>query len=98
MYRLRDTGGGRTRPRGYAPWTPRYDAQLIVDHVRDVLDEYADHLPLTVRQVFYRLVGSIDYPKTEKAYKRLGEIVVRARRASMIPFDAIRDDSVVSMG
>jgi len=41
----------------------------LLDQVQAVLDEYQDHLPLTNRQVFYRLVGAFDYPKTESAYE-----------------------------
>ena len=41
--------------------------------VNAVLHEYADHLPLTIRQIFYRLVGAHGYEKTEQAYDRLIE-------------------------
>jgi hypothetical protein len=54
-------GGARrthTRPRGFADWSPRPDTMALLDTVRSVLDEYADYLPLTVRQIFYRLVGA----------------------------------------
>ncbi|MCK9251038.1 MAG: hypothetical protein M0P31_18910 [Solirubrobacteraceae bacterium] len=88
----RDTG--RSRPRGYADWTPRPETAIVVEQVRGILHEYRDHLPLTVRQVFYRLVGAHDYPKDERAYKRLCEYIVRARRGRMIAFDAIRDDGI----
>ncbi len=54
--------------------------------------EYPEHLPLTVRQIFYRLVGAHGYAKTENAYSRLGEHVNRGRRAGLIQFEAIRDD------
>src|SRR5262249_20933458 len=53
------------------------------------------HLPLTVRQIFYRLVGAHGYDKTEHAYKRLGEHLNRARRARIIAMDDIRDDGGV---
>jgi hypothetical protein len=49
-------------------------------------------LPMTLRQVFYRLVGAHEYEKTERAYSRLGELLNRARRSGKIRFDAIRDD------
>jgi hypothetical protein len=61
-----------------------------------VLEEYEDHVPLTVRQIFYRLVGLHAYEKTENAYARLSEMLVRARRAKLVPFDVIRDDGVVT--
>lgn len=81
-----------TRPRGFADWNPRPDTLALVRKVQGVLDEYSEHLPLTVRQVFYRLVGAHGYDKTEKAYARLCEAVNRARRARLLSFDAFRDD------
>lgn len=86
--------GSHRRPRGYANWRPQRKTQVILDRVAAVLDEYADYLPLTVRQIFYRLVGAYGYEKTERAYARLCEHLVRARRAEMIDFDDIRDDGV----
>lgn len=86
------------RPKGYADWRPKPGPMLVVQQVQQVLDEYADHLPLTVRQIFYRLVGAYGYDKTERAYARLAEYLVRARRAQMISFSAIRDDGTQAMG
>jgi hypothetical protein len=82
----------KTRPRGFAPWSPRPDTLELIARVNAVLGEYQDHLPLTLRQIFYRLVGAHGYEKTERAYERLGEHLVRARRARFIPMEAIRDD------
>jgi hypothetical protein len=81
-----------TRPRGFISWSPRAATLELLDQVRAVLAEYREYLPLTVRQIFYRLVGSSGYDKTERAYARLGEHLVSARRATLIPFEAIRDD------
>jgi hypothetical protein len=85
----------RTRPRGFAPWSPEKATLELLDQVRGVLDEYEDYLPLTIRQIFYRLVGAHEYEKTERAYARLCEHLNRARRARMIPMSAIRDDTGV---
>ena len=82
----------RARVRGFAPWTPQKETLALIARVNAVLGEYADHLPLTVRQIFYRLVGAHGYDKTEHAYKRLGEHLNRARRARIIAMDDIRDD------
>lgn len=84
-----------TRVRGLAPWRPQQKTLELIELVRLVLVEYAEYLPLTTRQIFYPLVGVHDFPKTEHAYKNLAEKLNRARRAGIIPFDAIRDDSVV---
>jgi hypothetical protein len=85
----------RTRPRGFADWSPRPDTLALLEQVGRVLAEYEDHLPLTARQLFYRLVGSVGYEKTENAYARLCETLNRARRARLIPMSAIRDDGTV---
>jgi hypothetical protein len=87
----------KTRARGFAPWNPQATAQALLVQVQDVLAEYADHLPLTCRQVFYRLVGAHRFDKTERAYERLCETLNRARRARLIPMDAIRDDGGYSV-
>jgi len=85
----------RTRVRGFAPWAPRGTTLELLEQVRGVLDEYEDYLPLTIRQIFYRLVGAHNYEKTERAYGRLCEHLNRARRARIIPMASIRDDGGV---
>ena len=86
----------RTRPRGFAPWSPRRDTVALLAQIDAVLSEYAEHLPLTNRQIFYRLVGTQGYDKTEQAYSRLCEVIGRARRAGIIAFWKIRDDGGAS--
>jgi hypothetical protein len=75
---------GRVRPRGIIAWNPHPKTHLLLDQVIAILDEYADYLPLTLRQIFYRLVGVYKYDKDEKAYERLGETLNKARRARII--------------
>lgn len=87
-----------SRPKGYAEWSPKPETTDVLRAVNDVLVEYRDHLPLTVRQIFYRLVGQYEYEKTERAYARLCEYLVRARRAGIVSFSAIRDDGTVEEG
>lgn len=90
-----------SRPRGYAEWieTPRNaHAFDTIRDVQEILEEYRAHLPMTVRQVFYRLVGAYGFEKTEKAYGRLCEWMVKARRSQIIGFDVIRDDGNLSEG
>lgn len=98
----RDTVSGRaytrTRVRGFAPWSPRPATLRLVGQVQQILAEYEAHLPMTARQVFYRLVGAHGYPKEEKAYDRLQEMLNRARRAGLVPMEAIRDDRASNMG
>ena len=66
-----------------------------LDAVRAILEQYRDHLPLTLRQIFYRLVGTDQLNKAETEYANLCELINRARRARIIPMDAIRDDGFI---
>lgn len=87
---------GRRRPKGYCEWRPYAKWVAIVGQVDEILAEYEEQLPLTVRQIFYRLVAAYGYPKTEQAYNALADKLVLARRSRRIPFQAIRDDGVTS--
>lgn len=86
------------RVRGFADWKPQASTRPLLDAVQQVLDTYRDHLPLTARQVFYRLVATGALDKSEQAYKRLGELLNRARRGGQVPMGAIRDDGAVAVG
>lgn len=87
-----------TRVRGLADWNPNRATKVVLGAVLGIIDQYREHLPLTARQLFYRLVAVHGYDKTEKAYKRLLEYLNRARRAGIIPWNAIRDDGFSSTG
>jgi hypothetical protein len=51
---------------------------------------YKDYLPLTIRQIFYRLVGTEVIGKSEKEYANLCELLNRARRARLISMIHLR--------
>src|SRR6516164_8112042 len=84
-----------TRPRGFVDdWRPRQKSLDLLEQVEATIAEYA--MPLTIRQIFYRLVGRHGYDKTEQAYERLGELLAKARRSQRIAMDTIRDDGFTS--
>jgi hypothetical protein len=85
-----------SRPRGYFNWAPRPEAEAILEQVGEIIDG-ADEA-LTARQIFYMLVGRYGYDKTEQAYGRLCENLVKARRAQLLDFDAIRDEKTDEHG
>lgn len=85
------------RPKGYAAWRPQKKTSRLIMQVKEVLEEYRDHLPLTNRQIYYRLIAAYGYPKTENFANNLNDHLTRARRAKMIPFDHIRDDGISIM-
>jgi hypothetical protein len=62
----------------------------MLGEVQEILDEYREQLPLTNRQVLYRMMGKFGYEKSIE--QQLYQLMRRARRARLIPMDAIRDD------
>ena len=61
------------RARGFIEaWHPRAGTWELLCRIKQVLDEYVE-LPLTLRQIFYILVGRHAYEKTERACERLCE-------------------------
>lgn len=79
-------------------WNPQRKTRALLDQVKDVIAEYETFGPLTIRQIFYRLVATCDFPKTEQGYERLVSLLGNARRAEVIPFSAIRDDGNAEAG
>jgi hypothetical protein len=76
---------------GYVPWTPG-PARALLDDVSAVLVDYQAQLPLAIRQVYYLLLRR-GYPKGRPFERRLGYVFNRARRARLIPFEWVRDDT-----
>ena len=87
------------RAAGYiAEWRPYRKRQIMLGQVQQILDEYRAHLPLTVRQVYYRMIAHYRHPKGKRFETTLGELLVDARRAREIPFEATRDDGITRGG
>lgn len=85
------------RPRGYIEnYRPQAKTQVLLDDALAVLEEYREHWPLSVRQIFYRLVGAHGHPKDEAFYSKLCHHLANARRAGVISFDSIRDDGIIT--
>jgi hypothetical protein len=80
-------------------WRPQQKTLRRMAQVLEILSEYEQQLPLTIRQIFYRLVARYEYEKTINAYSNLSQMLTTARRArwetneGMLLFEAIRDDS-----
>jgi hypothetical protein len=79
----------RSRPVGYAPWAPRAKTLESVEQIMSVLDDHRDYWPITPRQVLYRLMGRGQATKDDA--DRIGDHIVRGRRAGLIPWEAVGD-------
>lgn len=78
--------GKRGRPQGLSSrW-----AYIIDIAVPQILKEYGD-LPLTIRQIFYRLVGKYSLKKTENNYAYLDKLLVQHRKNEWIDWNRIVD-------
>jgi hypothetical protein len=94
---VKERRGVTGRVKGFAAWRPHKKTEALLVDIERVLEEYRAYLPMTVRQVFYRLVGK-GYPKSESFYDKVLEACLRARRSRRISFAAIRDDGVSRLG
>jgi hypothetical protein len=76
----------------YEEWNPKGPALLAVAKANEIIAEYeAQGFNLTLRQLYYQFVSRDLIANKQKEYKRLGDIVSKARRAGLIDWDAIVD-------
>lgn len=70
----------------------RADALDMVDKANFILADMAGQgYTLTLRQLFYQFVSKNWIANSEKTYKRLGEVIVKARLSGRISWTAIED-------
>jgi hypothetical protein len=82
-------------PYGSRPIKRRRRTNAELDRLREAMVEILslDH-PMTVRQVFYRMVSQGEIAKTEAEYKNtVGRLLVQMRREGAIPFSWIADNT-----
>lgn len=76
----------------YVPWKASGQSAAIVDAANTYLDEYSEMgYQLSLRQLYYRFVADNVISNSEKSYKRLGDIITRARDAGLIDWDMLVD-------
>jgi hypothetical protein len=73
-------------------YKPKDETVVLLEHIIKIIDDYAGQgLTLTLRQLYYQLVSKDLIRNEEKQYKRVGEIVSRARRGGWLDWDALED-------
>lgn len=81
-------------PKGFAPWKPQKATQVYLEEVQEVIRSQRDYWPLTQRYWLYRLIAlkgwikADEYGKATKG-KNLNTILVKGRRAGLIPWEAV---------
>jgi len=89
--------------RGFIAWRPRSDSERLVEDILSVVHYYRDHgYPApTVRDVYYDLLGwygeAHGYTKGEKLKQSVYRLLSKMRRAGMVLFHEINDDSSDSL-
>lgn len=79
------------RPRGLAPWKPQGRLAVVLADVIEQLDAEIDYWPLTARHEGYRLIEHAGYDKTDATFDDAERVILRGRRAGLIPWEAIDD-------
>lgn len=68
------------------------DSLALIGRCNDIIDDYsAQHLRLTLRQLYYQLVSANVIVNVERSYKNLSSLVSNARLAGLMDWDAIED-------
>jgi hypothetical protein len=76
----------------YKYWNPTDASLELVATSEDVIDDYANQgYTLTLRQLYYQLVGAAVIVNTERSYKNLGNLITKARMAGLIDWESIED-------
>jgi len=78
-----------TRTRHLEGWQDKSLAYL--NRVNDTLEDMQEYWPLTLRQLYYRLVGALVIENNIKAYDKLSRMLTKARLQGMIPWESIED-------
>lgn len=76
----------------YEAWNPDGRSLDQVRKANQIITEYqAQGFDLTLRQLYYQMVARGWRENTMQSYKRLGDVISRARRAGLIDWNAIVD-------
>jgi hypothetical protein len=99
-------GSRRADQWGFVPWNPHDGGRprRLLTEINAIPDEYLEQRPLTLRQIYYRLIAQYGHSKDEdkgRFYDTISSVMTSARRAEMttndgIPlFEVIRDDELI---
>lgn len=77
-------------------WTA--ESRKRLGQVQRILDELRDYWPLTLRQVYYQLVAALVIENVKREYKRLSELLTKARLDGLVPWDALEDRTRTTLG
>jgi len=78
----------------YEPYSPRGKAKKMIEQINEIIDYFGESgFRLTIRSIFYRLVGKGLIQNNFNSYKNTQTTIGRARRGGMIDWDSIVDET-----
>lgn len=78
----------------FSNWKPTPESSSRLETINAIIEDYAnDNITLTLRQLYYQLVSKVIIPNEQREYKRLGELLSKARLAGLVDWEAIEDRS-----
>lgn len=57
----------------------------------EIVEDLAEYLPLTLRQIFYQMVARLHIPNMQSQYKALSRALAKARKEGLVPWDVMED-------
>ncbi len=77
---------------GFIDWKPNAESKTRLATIGGILEEYAaEGIKLTLRQLYYQLVTKNVIANQQREYKRLGELLSKARLAGLVDWAIIED-------
>jgi hypothetical protein len=67
------------------------NAKVVVPAIFSIIEEMDEHLPMTVRQVYYQLVAREIIPNRQSEYQNVSRVLTTLRRNDHLPWNAIED-------
>lgn len=76
----------------FRTWNPNTASRNRLTNINTILDKYDGMgINVTLRQLYYRLVGGGIVPNEQREYKMLGSLLSKARMAGLVDWDIIED-------
>lgn len=64
----------------------------LLQIINEIIDDYAaDNFKLTLRELYYELVGKVIIPNVQAEYSKLSRLLTKGRMAGLVNWDAIED-------
>ncbi len=82
-------GGMTSSERRVITWTPKRRKQA--EQITDVVNGLFSYWPLTLRQIYYRLVAAGFIANTRSKYNDLSKVIKQMRLDGMLPWSAMED-------